>query len=65
MSFFNNKTGSGGSSWGNMLKQAVNNFESKLDKALDIGEDNSYQGEVYVDPITGFVTTVDPPAVSE
>ncbi|CAI2183198.1 16703_t:CDS:10, partial [Funneliformis geosporum] len=61
MSFFNNKSGSGGSSWGSMIKQAVNNFESKLDKALDIGEDNSFQGEVYVDPITGFVTTIDPP----
>src|ERR1051325_2558776 len=23
--------------------------------------DNSYQGDVYVDPITGFVTTIDPP----
>ena len=38
MSFFNNKTGSGGSSWGNMLKQAMNTVESKLDKALDMGE---------------------------
>lgn len=38
MSFFNNKNGSGGSSWGNMLKQAMNTVESKLDKALDMSE---------------------------
>ncbi|CAG8695156.1 TATA element modulatory factor [Rhizophagus irregularis DAOM 181602=DAOM 197198] len=45
-----------------MLKQAMNTVESKLDKALDMSENNSYQGDVYVDPITGFVTTIDPPA---
>ncbi|CAB4429840.1 unnamed protein product [Rhizophagus irregularis] len=27
-----------------------------------MSENNSYQGDVYVDPITGFVTTIDPPA---
>jgi hypothetical protein len=38
MSFFNNKTGSGGSSWGSMLKQAMNTVESRLDKALEVSE---------------------------
>ncbi|CAG8541179.1 307_t:CDS:10, partial [Scutellospora calospora] len=60
MSFFN-ANGPGGS-WGNMLKQAMNTVESKFDKALDIGEGSVYQGEVYVDPVTGFVTTLDPPS---
>ncbi|RIB20055.1 TATA element modulatory factor 1 TATA binding-domain-containing protein [Gigaspora rosea] len=62
MSFFNTSGPSG--SWGSMLKQAMNTVESKFDKALDIGESSVYQGEVYVDPVTGFVTTLDPPILS-
>ncbi|CAG8713897.1 9149_t:CDS:2, partial [Cetraspora pellucida] len=62
MSFFNTNVPSG--SWGNMLKQAMNTVESKFDKALDIGESSIYQGEVYVDPVTGFVTTLDPPSLN-
>ncbi|CAG8607155.1 1702_t:CDS:2 [Cetraspora pellucida] len=62
MSFFNTNVPSG--SWGNMLKQAMNTVESKFDKALDIGESSIYQGEVYVDPVTGFVTTLDPPILN-
>ncbi|CAG8499161.1 13556_t:CDS:2 [Dentiscutata heterogama] len=62
MSFFNTSGPSG--SWGSMLKQAMNTVESKFDKALDLGESSIYQGEVYVDPITGFVTTLDPPSLS-
>ncbi|CAG8731373.1 1980_t:CDS:2 [Gigaspora margarita] len=62
MSFFNTSGPSG--SWGSMLKQAMNTVESKFDKALDIGESSVYQGEVYVDPVTGFVTTLDPPDLS-
>ncbi|CAG8667066.1 5899_t:CDS:2 [Dentiscutata erythropus] len=62
MSFFNTSGSSG--SWGSMLKQAMNTVESKFDKALDLGESSIYQGEVYVDPVTGFVTTLDPPSLS-
>jgi len=41
MSFFNNKAGVTASTWGSMLKQAINTVESKIDKALDIGSESA------------------------